>query len=39
LPGPCRVLHSPPMSGEWWGFIFLMVVMKVPIPLSAKDEP
>jgi hypothetical protein len=19
------------MSGEWWGFIFLMVVMKVPI--------
>jgi len=23
------------MSGEWWGFIFLMVVMKVPIAYLA----
>ena len=23
------------MSGEWWGFIFLMLVMKVPIAYLA----
>ena len=23
------------MSGEWWGFIFLMVVLKVPIAYLA----
>ena len=36
--GACRRragVHSAPMSGEWWGFIFLMLVMKVPIVYLA----
>ena len=23
------------MSGEWWGFVFLMLIMKVPIAYLA----
>jgi hypothetical protein len=23
------------MSGEWWGFVFLMVIMKIPIAYLA----
>jgi len=29
------VLNSAPMSGEWWGFLFLMLVLKVPIVYLA----
>ena len=35
MTGRERVLDSAPMSGEWWGFIFLMLIMKVPIAYLA----
>src|SRR2546430_16344898 len=35
LSGHFRGLHFAPMSGEWGGFIFLMLIMKVPIAYLA----